>query len=709
LCFTGAMLLAASAAVPLSSLQQIRPNAESHQYDTDSATTAQVAARLLSTAEPGKNQGVQVWWNGVRSARDDRIQMRSLRWFVWPDMPRLRDRATVEEDGWVLGIGYRHDELLAALIRAAPDVEWSFVDGHKVYPGDLAFDPFNEEESRAALTFASSVPGWPVVLLKNKVNATSAGLLDEEPLPQQVDGGWVAPEARPGAIAWVAWSGSAILLVMPGLVFLLLHSRHCAQYGVVELMLASALTGSVLTGIAWSVAGQAGWIGFVILAIVSFGILLWHLWTAADSRARWFRSMETRAQLSAFRPAKARLMVIGMAWMLFGAAGFALFAGLWRGPAENVAGLGNWLWKARFVADQQTWPWEPLRMDREGLHMGRYPPGYPLLIAWGQWFAGGMDRWLPQCWTLLGWLLSCIALVLVVSRTGCMKACEATGRHFSSPGWLLAAMALGCAGPWLEAAGGVQADGWVAGATLLGWFWMARWVVTNQSVWLVAGCTLAGIGGGWFKDEGTAFALAGWLACVLARPGALLNGAWWLGGCLVMVLPLVWRIVLAQQEIVGAAVDLRLPAVILWPEWIERIKIVAAEISNRLIAPEFIAWRDRRSYLLWGLLPLISFFIGSGSATQVWRGKAHWRLAMFWAAGSVLAFLSVCMALVLTTFSVMDLDWLASVTLGRTGWVPMAAGLVALAAFSRAFMGKTVPSGQSPVETVILPPRPSNR
>ena len=85
----------------------------------------------------------------------------------------------------------------------------------------------------------------------------------------------------------------------------------------------------------------------------------------------------------------ALFVVIGLAAGLWAAHGvLALSRPL---GVENIPGMGVWGYKALALADSGQIPWEVLG-DRERPYLNQaYPLGYPLLLAWGHWCAGGFD------------------------------------------------------------------------------------------------------------------------------------------------------------------------------------------------------------------------------------------------------------------------------------------------------------------------------
>lgn len=643
--------------------------------------TMQVAAALLGHAESVER--VQVWWGGALERRDESIRVRRLRWYTWPDMPMVRDRALVAEDDWVLGVSYWHDPLLNELRRAAPGVTWEFVAGHRAHPGDMTFNPFDPDQSAAVAAMRQVSGAWPVVLLRRSHG--DDGHCERAAAEDGPEDNWkefevpvLTTEGKPGVWALWRWLASAVVLAVP--VWWLFHvSGTDRDMGRVESAAAGWLIGAAAVGGLWWMFGTAGWWLWACAGLLA--IIIFLVQTGPNYWQRWWL-LEKRSKII---PEREVWWAVG-AGTVITAGGFVLIAAIQQGPADNVAALGNWLWKARGVMEWQRWPWDLLASDSEGLHHGGYPPGFPLLIAWGQWGSGEVGRWLPRGWGVMGWALAAFALLAALQSA--VGHCSECARKSESSLWLLAGAALAVSGPWLTMANAVQADAWVAAPVLVGWIWLGRWVRGGNFLWLLSGCAMSGLVGGWFKHEGMVFALVGWVACAMARPGALRSLGWWAVGGLIGLSSIVWDAVLRRHG-VSPSTSVRHQATHAG-EWWERLQVVWEQSATSWLWPGWHAWLDGHSYALWGGLPLIAVLLLSVAARASWHGCDRAQMVVFWASASAGAAVAVMVGIAALPVPMHDVAWAAGVSLDRVGWLPVAAGLVALACATT----KTPSSGQ---------------
>ena len=227
-----------------------------------------------------------------------------------------------------------------------------------------------------------------------------------------------------------------------------------------HLPLLGVFCGLLLPGAAaWPLAsvlcrrGRTGWLPWLVAVPLGYGLLTiglfllnllggFRLWLGSGAAilagllvgGLWARrqrgtapgmaaTLETRSgaggEWRLFSPRWERValcVVVGVAAGLWAERGvLALSAPL---GLENIPGMGVWGYKARALAESGQIPWEVLG-DRERPYLNQsYPLGYPLLLAWGHWCAGGFDDQAVALLPYLSGLLVFLLLAVMLREAG---------------------------------------------------------------------------------------------------------------------------------------------------------------------------------------------------------------------------------------------------------------------------------------------------
>ncbi len=201
-----------------------------------------------------------------------------------------------------------------------------------------------------------------------------------------------------------------------------------------------------------------------------------------------------RSEGRVFNPRVERLLacaLLGMAAMLWISRGVLALSG--PVGVDDIPGMGVWGYKALAIADSGQIPWS-LLCDRERPYLNpSYPLGYPLLLAWGHWFAGGVDDHAVKLLPCLSGLLVFLMLAVMLCESG-------------FPLWI--ALVLGLA-PCCGDVFGYCLEALYAETTLLLFLLPGVWLVQRNlreraapDLWL--GVLLLGMAA-WVKQEGMFF------------------------------------------------------------------------------------------------------------------------------------------------------------------------------------------------------------